>query len=89
MSGSGYMSEVGTDSAVRRESEFYPLIGSVLISSLGYNAVPSGLNLIRVGRFVASSSNVGKPDSLMISGAGVRLQHACVSSYVHADNDVD
>lgn len=60
MSGSGCMPELGTGSAVKLESEFVSLIGSILIVSSGWMVVSSGLNLFRAGRSIASSSNVGK-----------------------------
>lgn len=54
------MPETGIDSAVTRESELVPLIDSIVTVWHVWMAVISGLNRIRVGRFLVSSSNVGK-----------------------------
>lgn len=67
--GSGCMLEISTASAVTRESEFIRLIGSILIVSLGWMAVSSGLNLIRVGAIATPSSKLGRFNSWIVTGS--------------------
>lgn len=63
ISGSDFMLEMVTDSAVMRKLKFVRLIDLILILSSGLTAVISGWNTILVSTLVASSSNGFQFDS--------------------------